>query len=63
MFPYDPEILAALLTPPKSVADVIRIMLNIEATCSDSDGLKWFNWLYLQVTQAVEALHRCRMAG
>jgi len=55
MFPYDPEILAALLTPPKSVADVIRIMLDIEATCSDCDGLKWFNWLYLQVTQAVEA--------
>jgi hypothetical protein len=21
----------------------------------DGDGLKWFNWLYLQVTQAVEA--------
>ena len=55
MFPYDPEILAALLTPPKSVADVIRILLNIEATCSDRDGLKWFNWLYLQVTQAAEA--------
>jgi hypothetical protein len=27
----------------------------IEAACADTDGLKWFNWLYLQVTQAVEA--------
>lgn len=29
-------------------------MQTIEATCIDGDGLKWFNWLYLQVTQAVE---------
>jgi hypothetical protein len=30
-------------------------MQIIEATCVDGDGLKWFNWLYLQVTRAVEA--------
>ena len=29
-------------------------METIESTCADGDGLKWFNWLYLQVTQAVE---------
>ena len=29
-------------------------MQTIEDTSSDLDGLKWFNWLYLQVTQAVE---------
>jgi hypothetical protein len=29
-------------------------MQTIDATCIDADGLKWFNWLYLQVTQAVE---------
>lgn len=29
-------------------------MQTIEATCDDVDGLKWFNWLYLAVTQAVE---------
>ena len=29
-------------------------MQTIEATCIDGDGLKWFNWLYLQVTEAVE---------
>jgi Family of unknown function (DUF5995) len=54
MFPYDPQILAAVRTPPQSIADVLRIMQTIEETCSDLDGLKWFNWLYLQVTQAVE---------
>ena len=26
-----------------------------DAASVDADGLKWFNWLYLQVTQAVEA--------
>jgi hypothetical protein len=31
-------------------------MQVIDATCIDGDGLKWFNWLYLQVTEAVEAL-------
>ncbi len=28
-------------------------MQTIQTTCVDGDGLKWFNWLYLQVTQAV----------
>ena len=55
MFPYDPALLAAVRTPPQSIADVLRTMRLIEATCIDGDGLKWFNWLYLQVTQAVEA--------
>jgi hypothetical protein len=54
-FPYDPELLAAVQTPPQSVADVVQILDTIEATCVDGDGLKWFNWLYLQVTQAVQA--------
>jgi len=55
MFSYDPSILAAVQTPPQSVADVLRIMRTVEAACVDGDGLKWFNWLYLQVTDAVEA--------
>ncbi len=29
-------------------------MQTIDATCADTDGLKWFNGLYLEVTQAVE---------
>ncbi|HEX4749880.1 MAG TPA: DUF5995 family protein [Bryobacteraceae bacterium] len=55
MFPYDPVILGVVRKSPQSIADVIQTIQNIEATCVDADGLKWFNWLYLQVTQAVEA--------
>lgn len=55
MFPYDAALLGAVRTPPESVADVMRIMETIEATCVDGDGLKWFNWLYLSVTRAVKA--------
>ncbi len=55
MFTYDPTLLAAVQTKPQTIADVVQILETIEATCADGDGLKWFNWLYLQVTQAVEA--------
>jgi hypothetical protein len=55
MFAYDPALLAALQTVPQSVADVLRTMRAIDAACTDGDGLKWFNWLYLRVTEAVEA--------
>lgn len=53
MFPYDPEILAAVQTTPQSVDDVIRAMQSIDAVCTEGDGLKWFNGLYLAVTEAV----------
>jgi hypothetical protein len=55
MFPYDSDLLAAVQTTPKTVADVVAIMQTIDAHCVNGDGLKWFNLLYLQVTQAVEA--------
>jgi hypothetical protein len=55
MFPYDSSLLAAVETTPRSVEDVLAMLEAIEAACSDGDGLKWFNWLYLQVTQAVQA--------
>jgi len=54
MFPYDPALLAAVDTTPQTIPDVVQVLQNIEAICDDGDGLKWFNWLYLQVTQAVE---------
>lgn len=54
MFSYDPALLNLLRTLPQSVANVLQTMQSIEAICGDADGLKWFNWLYLQVTQAVE---------
>jgi Family of unknown function (DUF5995) len=55
MFAYDDQILAAVQAAPQSIDDVIGTMQAIDAICSDGDGLKWFNWLYLGVTQAVGA--------
>jgi hypothetical protein len=55
MFPYDPQLLAAVNTPPATMANVIAAMQSIDALCIDGDGLKWFNWLYLQVTESVRA--------
>jgi hypothetical protein len=54
VFPYDAALLAAVQVAPQSIPDVLQIMQNIAAICADDDGLKWFNWLYLQVTAAVE---------
>lgn len=55
MFPYDPELVKAVCPLPQSIEGVLQTMRTIETICIDGDGLKWFNWLYLQVTQAVEA--------
>ena len=41
-------------TPPVTVAEVIAVMQQIETLLPNSDGLKWFNRLYLEVTQAVD---------
>jgi hypothetical protein len=49
--------LYSLVTSPASVttiADVISRMQNIDAMLPVSDGLKWFNQLYLMVTQQVD---------
>jgi hypothetical protein len=55
MFPYDPTLVAMVAASPQSVAEVVAILKKIDAACIDGDGLKWFNWLYLQVTLAVQA--------
>jgi hypothetical protein len=54
MFPDDSMLLAAVQNPPQSIADVLQSLRTIDSICVDGDGLKWFNWLYLQVTEAVE---------
>jgi uncharacterized protein DUF5995 len=54
MFPYDSDLLAAVAVPPGTVPDVVGIMKKIASICADTDGLKWFNGLYLQVTLAVQ---------
>jgi hypothetical protein len=53
MFAYDDALLAAVKTAPASISDVLDIMQSIDALCIDGDGLKWFNGLYCEVTQAV----------
>ncbi|HEX6546030.1 MAG TPA: DUF5995 family protein, partial [Bryobacteraceae bacterium] len=54
MFPYDDQLAAATRTLPQTVDGVIQTMQTIDNTCADDDGLKWFNWIYLQVTRAVD---------
>jgi hypothetical protein len=55
MFPYDATLLVIAQSQPQSIAGVLEVLRAINAACADDDGLKWFNWLYLQVTEAVEA--------
>lgn len=40
---------------PDTIADVIALMQKIDALLPASDGLKWFNLLYLMVTQQVDS--------
>jgi hypothetical protein len=54
MFPYDPTILAAVQVKPQSIGDVFGMMQTIDDTCVDEDALKWFNWLYMTVTETIE---------
>ena len=41
-------------TPPSSIDDVIQIMKKLDTALTGNDGLKWFNLLYLEVTQQVQ---------
>jgi len=43
------------LQPADTIQDVIKTMQAIDLAVPDSDGLKWFNYLYLAVTQSVQA--------
>jgi uncharacterized protein DUF5995 len=40
--------------PVKTVADVLARLKAIDAALTPNDGVKWFNKLYLEVTQQVE---------
>lgn len=55
MFPYDSALLSTVQSQPQNIPGVLHILQTIDSTCADADGLKWFNWLYLQVTAAVQA--------
>jgi hypothetical protein len=41
--------------PVRSVDDAIDVMTAIDRALPDADGVKWFNRLYLRVTEAVRA--------
>lgn len=55
MFPYDSQLAAAVQSQPQTIAEVLGLMQQIDHICDQADGLKWFNWLYMAVTQAVKA--------
>ena len=40
--------------PVTSIDDVLSIMTDIDNRLPDSDGVKWFNRLYLKVTRSVQ---------
>jgi uncharacterized protein DUF5995 len=40
-------------TPVSSIDGVLSVMTAIDSALPDTDGLKWFNRLYLQVTRSV----------
>jgi Family of unknown function (DUF5995) len=51
----DQDLLQILNGPQvTAIADVIKRMQTIDAALPNSDGLKWFNLLYLKVTQQVD---------
>jgi hypothetical protein len=54
MFSYDAQLAAAAQAAPQTIPGVLAAMQAIDGICDPVDGLKWFNRLYLQVTQAVE---------
>ncbi|MFN7929906.1 MAG: DUF5995 family protein [Blastocatellia bacterium] len=39
--------------PISTISDVINVMRQIDAALANNDGLKWFNLLYLRVTESV----------
>src|SRR5688572_9188649 len=38
----------------RTIDDVIAVMRRIDAILPDADGVKWFNFLYLRVTESVK---------
>jgi len=47
--------IADLIRETQTIDDVIGTMRRIDAALADDDGVKWFNFLYLSVTEAVQA--------
>jgi len=53
--PLDAQVLRIVQeAAPVTIADVIAVMGQIDGLLPSSDGLKWFNKLYLMVTQRID---------
>jgi hypothetical protein len=50
----DNPLLAIAAKPVNTIPDVIAALEAIDSLLPVTDGLKWFNWLYLTVTKAVD---------
>lgn len=50
----DDRLLAAASQNVSSITGVVTVFETIQSILPDGDGLKWFNWLYLTVTKAVD---------
>ena len=47
----DNPLLTIAATQPTTISEVIAALEAIDGLLPDTDGLKWFNWLYLTVTR------------
>jgi len=53
--PTDAQLLQIVnAAAPASITDVLAVMQSIDGLLPSSDGLKWFNKLYLMVTQRID---------
>ena len=53
--PIDAQLLQIVRgASPASIPDVIAVMQSIDGLLPNNDGLKWFNRLYLMVTQEID---------
>jgi hypothetical protein len=53
--PLDQQLLQIVSgTPPETISDVISVMQQVDQLLPSNDGIKWFNRLYLMVTQQVD---------
>src|SRR5579859_1362478 len=53
--PIDQQLLQIVTAAqPANIPDVIQVMEAIDALLPNDDGLKWFNKLYLMVTQQID---------
>jgi hypothetical protein len=54
--PINSQLLQIVTAPaPSTIPGVIQMMETIDALLPNDDGLKWFNKLYLLVTQAIDS--------